>query len=92
MPPLWLISTASPATFLTLQVPHRPNSQAAGIRTPEAACRLQHGLAGDAFGIDIGKREPDRCRGFDGQQQAPSSAGGENGAGILLHGRRAKLS
>jgi hypothetical protein len=34
MPPLWLISTLL-ETFLTLQVPHRPNSQAAGIPTPE---------------------------------------------------------
>src|SRR5690606_26798284 len=35
MPPLWLIAT-SPKLFFTLQVPHRPNSQAAEIRTPTA--------------------------------------------------------
>ena len=41
MPPLWLIST-SPEIFLTLQVPQRPNSQAAEMRTPpaRAVCRM----------------------------------------------------
>ena len=88
MPPLWFIST-SPETFLTLQVPHRPNSHAAGIRTPRRPRRLQHRLAGDAFAIDIGQREADRrCR--LRYSSALRSAVVAIGAGSFVDQRRAK--